>query len=205
MVDIEVDVDGETAMHCGGDGLIVSTPIGSTAHNLAAGGPILGQELPAFVITPITPHSLTIRPLVDSADKVYTIRLKQADGAWLVVDGQDLVELTPEQPSHDPAGAGRVPTGQGARAQLLPHAARQAALGQRRRTIAANRPGLVGVPINGRFLTRILRAARCLPSSPRFPAFSRLARACADPGARRPCRGFTPSIRWASGQRLASR
>jgi len=96
MVDIEVDVDGEPAVRYSGDGLIVSTPIGSTAHNLAAGGPILGQELAAFVITPISAHSLTMRPLVDSADKVYTIRLKQADGAWLVVDGQDLVELKPD-------------------------------------------------------------------------------------------------------------
>jgi NAD+ kinase len=82
-------------LHCSGDGLIVSTPVGSTAHNLAAGGPILGQELEAFVITPVSPHSLTTRPLVDSADKMYTISLVQADGAWLVVDGQDVVALEP--------------------------------------------------------------------------------------------------------------
>src|SRR5262249_18212300 len=95
MVEFEVNIDGETALQCRGDGLILSTPVGSTAHNLAAGGPILGQELSAFVVTPISPHSLTTRPLVDSADKVYTIRLIESDGAWLVVDGQDLVELTP--------------------------------------------------------------------------------------------------------------
>jgi NAD+ kinase len=95
MVEFEVAVDGEPALQCSGDGLIVSTPVGSTAHNLAAGGPILGQELAAFVITPISPHSLTTRPLVDSADKTYTISLVQADGAWLVVDGQDVVALEP--------------------------------------------------------------------------------------------------------------
>jgi NAD+ kinase len=95
MVEFEIEVDGEPALQSSGDGLIVSTPVGSTAHNLAAGGPVLGQELAAFVITPISPHSLTTRPLVDSADKVYTIRLKRAEGAWLVVDGQDLVELRP--------------------------------------------------------------------------------------------------------------
>lgn len=95
MVEFEVAVDGEPALHCSGDGLIVSTPVGSTAHNLAAGGPILGQELEAFVITPISPHSLTTRPLVDSANKTYTISLMQADGAWLVVDGQDVVALEP--------------------------------------------------------------------------------------------------------------
>jgi NAD+ kinase len=87
-------VDGECALQFSGDGLILSTPIGSTAHNLAAGGPILGQELAAFVVTPICPHTLTGRPLVDSADKVYTIRLKRADGAWLVIDGQDQIKLT---------------------------------------------------------------------------------------------------------------
>lgn len=94
MIEFEVGVDGETVLHHGGDGLIVSTPIGSTAHNLAAGGPILGQELDAFVITAISPHALTARPLVDSARKVYTIRLQRADGAWLVIDGQELVPLS---------------------------------------------------------------------------------------------------------------
>lgn len=94
MIEYEIDVDGETVLRHGGDGLIVSTPIGSTAHNLAAGGPILGQELDAFVITAISPHALTARPLVDSAGKVYTIRLQRADGAWLVIDGQELVPLS---------------------------------------------------------------------------------------------------------------
>jgi len=94
MVEYEVAVDGETALHCAGDGLILSTPVGSTAHNLAAGGPILGQALQAFALTPVAPHTLTTRPLVDSADKVYTIRLRQARGAWAVIDGQDQVPLT---------------------------------------------------------------------------------------------------------------
>jgi NAD+ kinase len=94
MLEYEVTVDGEPALHCSGDGLIISTPVGSTAHNLAAGGPILGQELSAFVLTPISAHTLTTRPLVDSADRVYTIRLSQADGAWLVIDGQEQLPLT---------------------------------------------------------------------------------------------------------------
>jgi NAD+ kinase len=94
MLEFEIAVGNETALHFSGDGLILSTPVGSTAHNLAAGGPILGQELQAFAVTPIAPHSLTNRPLVDSADKVYTIGLKQACGAWLVIDGQDQLPLT---------------------------------------------------------------------------------------------------------------
>ena len=96
MLEYEVAVDGEPALHCAGDGLILSTPVGSTAHNLAAGGPILGQDLQAFVLTPISPHTLTTRPLVDSADRVYTIRLSHARGAWLVIDGQEQLPLTLE-------------------------------------------------------------------------------------------------------------
>jgi NAD+ kinase len=95
MVEYDVEADGESLLHSAGDGLILSTPVGSTAHNLAAGGPVLGQELPAFAVTPICPHSLTNRPLVEAADKVYTIRLVRAANAWLVIDGQEQMPLTP--------------------------------------------------------------------------------------------------------------
>src|SRR5438132_150047 len=82
--------DGGTVSRFSRDGLTVSTPIGSTGHNLSAGGPILGQELPAFVITPICPHTLTNRPVVESADKVYTIVVRRASaGTTLILDGQD--------------------------------------------------------------------------------------------------------------------
>src|SRR5205823_1414728 len=90
MLDLELIVDGETVSRYAGDGLLVSTPIGSTAHNLSAGGPILGQELAAFVLTPICPHTLTNRPVVDSADKVYTIAVRRASPSTaLVIDGQE--------------------------------------------------------------------------------------------------------------------
>ena len=88
-------VDGEQASVISGDGLIISTPVGSTAHSLSAGGPILGQELSAFVLTPICPHSLTSRPVVDSATKVYTILLRRtSSGAVLIMDGQEEIPLT---------------------------------------------------------------------------------------------------------------
>ena len=96
MLELDLAVDGELITGYRGDGLIVSTPIGSTAYNLSAGGPILGQELEAFVITPICPHTLTNRPVVDSADKEYTITIRNGSiGATVVVDGQDLVQVTP--------------------------------------------------------------------------------------------------------------
>jgi NAD+ kinase len=95
MLDLELEVDGEVVSRFSGDGLIVSSPIGSTGHNLSAGGPILGQELQVFVITPICPHTLTYRPIVESADKIYSIRLgKGAEGASVVVDGQAAIEVT---------------------------------------------------------------------------------------------------------------
>lgn len=95
LIDLDLAVDDEAVSRFSGDGLILSTPIGSTAHNLSAGGPILGQELSAFVITPICPHTLTNRPVVDSADKVYSIAVRRAGaGTAAVVDGQEIVPLS---------------------------------------------------------------------------------------------------------------
>ena len=95
MLDLDLAVDGEVVSQFSGDGLILSTPVGSTAHSLSAGGPILGQELSAFAITPICPHTLTNRPVVESADKVYTITVRQSSGnSAVVVDGQEIVPVT---------------------------------------------------------------------------------------------------------------
>jgi NAD+ kinase len=99
MIGLDLILDGEGVSGYTGDGLIISTPIGSTAHSLSAGGPILGQELSAFVITPICPHTLTNRPVVDSADKTYTVavrRLSPSGSLVLVIDGQEQGRLTTE-------------------------------------------------------------------------------------------------------------
>jgi NAD+ kinase len=92
MLDIDLFVDGEQVTTYSADGLIVSTPVGSTAHSLAAGGPIVRQDLSAFIITPICPHTLTNRPLVDSADKTYQLAVHQ-DDSNLVIDGQIQIPL----------------------------------------------------------------------------------------------------------------
>ncbi|MBY0512985.1 MAG: NAD(+)/NADH kinase [Gemmataceae bacterium] len=97
VAELDLLIDGEPVTAFTGDGLILSTPIGSTAHSLSAGGPILSQELPAFTITPICPHTLTYRPLVDAADKLYTIRVRRAEGAALTADGQALGNLAEGQ------------------------------------------------------------------------------------------------------------
>ncbi|MFZ9089540.1 MAG: NAD(+)/NADH kinase [Planctomycetaceae bacterium] len=89
MLDVSLGIDNEDVTTFSCDGLIVSTPIGSTAHNLSAGGPILRQDLPVFAITPICPHALTVRSIVDSADRLYRLSVREApDGVMLVIDGQ---------------------------------------------------------------------------------------------------------------------
>ena len=97
MVEVQLYVDGELATTYSCDGLIVSTPIGSTAHNLSAGGPILRNNLQAFVVSPISPHTLTNRPVVDSADRTLEIVVPKPNaGTSLMVDGRVLGTLEPD-------------------------------------------------------------------------------------------------------------
>jgi NAD+ kinase len=96
MIDVELSVGGERVTTYSADGLIISTPVGSTAHSLSAGGPILQQDLQAFVITPISPHTLSNRPLVDSADHEYRLTLPRVpEGVMLTIDGQIREPLHP--------------------------------------------------------------------------------------------------------------
>lgn len=90
IIGVEVSVDGLFVSSFRSDGLIVASPTGSTAYNLAAGGPILHPRLPAMVLTPICPHMLTNRPLVIGDESVVELRLRDAlEGeAHLTFDGQ---------------------------------------------------------------------------------------------------------------------
>ena len=97
MINVKLTIDGEDVTTYSCDGLIVSTPVGSTAHSLSAGGPILQQDLQAFVITPICPHTLTNRPLVDRANCVYTLTVPDApEGVMVVIDGQVKEPMAPD-------------------------------------------------------------------------------------------------------------
>lgn len=72
------------------DGLIVSTPTGSTAYTLSAGGPVVVPQLEAFVIVPICPHSLTVRPIVIPSDEKITVRIKSdSESVYITSDGQE--------------------------------------------------------------------------------------------------------------------
>jgi NAD+ kinase len=94
MLQIELHIDKQLATTYNCDGLIVGTPVGSTAHSLSAGGPILAKSLQAFVISPISPHTLTMRPIVESSDRRFELRLHSLHpSASLVVDGRVLCSL----------------------------------------------------------------------------------------------------------------
>jgi NAD+ kinase len=97
IMDIDLYVDSLLATTYSCDGLIISTPVGSTAHSLSAGGPILRKSLQAFVISPISPHTITVRPVVDSADRVFEVTVRDPlPSTSVVVDGGVLCQITTE-------------------------------------------------------------------------------------------------------------
>ncbi len=97
IIGIQVHVDGELINTVRADGLIVSTPTGSTAYSLAAGGPILEPSVPGLILAPICPHSLTQRPLVVRDDAEIELCLSHRPGhVLLTLDGQDAVDLHEE-------------------------------------------------------------------------------------------------------------
>jgi NAD+ kinase len=94
MGEFAVELDGKKVAVFRADGVIVSTPTGSTAYTLAANGPILTPDVDAMVVTPICPHLLTLRPIVVRGDASLTVRVVGVPNtALLTVDGQQAVEL----------------------------------------------------------------------------------------------------------------
>jgi NAD+ kinase len=94
MGEFAVELDGKNVAQFRADGVIVSTPTGSTAYTLAANGPILTPDVDAMVVTPVCPHLLTLRPIVVRGDACLTVRVEGIpDKALLTVDGQQAVTL----------------------------------------------------------------------------------------------------------------
>ena len=94
LLEIGLAIDGEPVITYRGDGVIVATPVGSTAHSLSAGGPILPPDAHMFVVTPICPHTLTQRPLVESTNRVFELTSNNPDeSTYLVIDGQVQIPL----------------------------------------------------------------------------------------------------------------
>lgn len=99
MIRLETFVDGRSFNTYYGDGVVISTPTGSTAYNLSAGGPVLFPLTQVFALTPICPHSLTQRPVVLPGH--FEIEMKTPDpSALVIVDGQDLVEISDSDTVH---------------------------------------------------------------------------------------------------------
>ena len=89
MIELEMSVEAQSLAGCTGDGIIISTPTGSTAYNLSSGGPILSADLSAIVITPVCPHSLSFRPIVINADNIVQIQpIRVNEGTTITLDGQ---------------------------------------------------------------------------------------------------------------------
>ncbi len=96
MIEIQATVDGHVVTKMRGDGLIVSTPTGSTAYSMSAGGPILHPAVNALILTPICPHTLTHRPLLIPGNAhVELLLVSQDDGAMVTFDGQVGVAMSP--------------------------------------------------------------------------------------------------------------
>ncbi|MCF0227002.1 MAG: bifunctional NADP phosphatase/NAD kinase [Methanobrevibacter sp.] len=98
MLHFEVEVDGEVVEEFRADGLIVSTPSGSTAYSMSAGGPIIDPKLEAFIIIPICPYKLGVRPFVVSDKSEISVRLiRKGKKAVFVMDGQTTDEAEYEE------------------------------------------------------------------------------------------------------------
>ncbi len=98
MINLKVDLEKHSLLNFMGDGLIVSSPTGSTAYNLSAGGPILHPELEAFVICPICPHAFGIRPFIIPFGESIYIKVEEAyTESQITLDGQKIVYLEPGQ------------------------------------------------------------------------------------------------------------
>ena len=97
MLEMDLYIDGAICTPIRADGLIVSTPTGSTAYSLSAGGAVIDPLAEAFAVTPICPHTLTIRPMVICKNRMITI--KQKDGtenvSFLSYDGNEAVTVSP--------------------------------------------------------------------------------------------------------------
>jgi NAD+ kinase len=95
MIEIQISINGQFVTRLRGDGLIVSTPTGSTAYSLSAGGPIINPSVQALILTPICPHTLTHRPLLIPSNVSLEVMLAGKDeGAMTTFDGQVGVAMT---------------------------------------------------------------------------------------------------------------
>lgn len=91
LIEVETHVDGQLLTNYLADGLIVSTPTGSTGYALSVGGPVLAPESPTFCLAPVAPHSLTMRPVILPDDVTLSLKIKSRTGRFLIaIDGRSI-------------------------------------------------------------------------------------------------------------------
>lgn len=95
LIDIQLECDGRAVTNSRADGIIVSTPTGSTAYSMAAGGPVLSPDNSCFVVTPICPHSLINRSIVFSSEKELILKVSndKNNNSFLSIDGADSFKI----------------------------------------------------------------------------------------------------------------
>ena len=130
IIRLEVAVDGEFATGYRADGLIISTPTGSTAYCLSAGGPIVFPTMDAVVLTPICSHTLTNRPIVLPASQRIEVTLLTDQDVMLTADGQVGIRAQALGHRRDPPGHRPDPAPPAAAQALLLGAAHQAQVGR---------------------------------------------------------------------------
>lgn len=96
IIEISLFINKKYVANFSGDGIIIATPTGSTAHSLSAGGPIVHPQLENIIITPLTAHTLNVRPLVISANDLLYIKLSDYKDTIVTFDGQGIIKLNSE-------------------------------------------------------------------------------------------------------------
>ncbi len=132
MIDLSVWVGDEFLTRVRADGLIIATPTGSTAYNLAAGGPIVQPNVDAIVVNPIAPHTLTNRPIVIPSSAAVRVQpvMDDRDEVFVTFDGQTGFDLAAARRGAGLPRRGAAPAPQAVHAQLLRGAAPEAQMGR---------------------------------------------------------------------------
>ena len=98
VISLSLQIDNKEVAELRSDGLIISTPTGSTAYSLSAGGPIVAPQVNGIVITPICAHSLTFRPFILPDTSTVAVRVNETEDTFITIDGQTVIPVNDKNP-----------------------------------------------------------------------------------------------------------